>query len=374
MILTLVCFALVLLSAISVSTSWQQEIIVDWKNGNDSINCLEEGTSSPCATVNMALKGLNHNSTVIHIKPGTYILELGQETNIADMYMVAIIGSGKEGTVIKCAPSVGLLFISSNDVTIESLTFQECGQNVFYTTHTLNCYTFSFQAAICLMSCHSIILKNINIHSSNGTGLLIIDATGSMTLYNSSVTESRANLSLGHLKPKQTLIAGGGIISFSFKKSMDYLNITESHIVSNHMKIFQSVFSLYCDGTDDVMFDLATGGGIALFYFSSAGHVLIDSCSILNNTRGLVLFDFATYYTVIVGVTVNIRNTQYFNHQESAVIVVNSLSSLQLFNVNTTDQLVVYSDSNEVYSYKELNSLGPKIICIGKKVLSRKWP
>ena len=159
MILTLVCFALVLLSPISVSTSWQHEIIVDWKKGNDSTSCLEEGTSSPCATVNMALKGLKHNSTVIHIKPGTYILELGQETNITDRYMVAIIGSGEEDTVIKCAPSVGLWFISSSDVTIESLTFQECGQNVFYTKHTLNYYTFSFQAAICLMSCHSIILK-----------------------------------------------------------------------------------------------------------------------------------------------------------------------------------------------------------------------
>ena len=182
MILSLVCSALVLLSAVPVSTSWQHEIIVDWKKGDDSTTCHEEGTSSPCATVNMALKGLKQDSTVINIKPGTYILELGKETNITDKHMVAIIGSGEEDTVIKCAPSVGLWFNSSNDVTIESVTFQECGQNVFYTKHTLNYYTFSFQAAICLMSCHSIILKNINIHSSKGTGLLIIDAIGSMTL------------------------------------------------------------------------------------------------------------------------------------------------------------------------------------------------
>ena len=89
-----------------MSTSWQHEIIVDWKKGNDSITCLEEGTSSPCVTINMALKGLKHNSTVIHIMPGTYILELGQETAITDRYMLAIIGSGEEDTVIKCARSV----------------------------------------------------------------------------------------------------------------------------------------------------------------------------------------------------------------------------------------------------------------------------
>ena len=310
MILTFVCFALVSLSVISVGTSWQHKIIVDWKKGNDSTSCLEEGASSSCATVNMALKGLKQDSTVIHIKPGTYILELGQETNITNRYMLAIIGSGEEDTVIRCAPSVGLWFISSSDVTIKSVTFQECGLNVFYTKHALNYYTFSFQAAICLMSCHSIILINVNIHSSNGTGLLIIDATGSMTLYNSSVIESRANLSLGHLKPKQTFIAGGGVISFSFYNSMEYVNITESHIVNNHMKIFQSVF---IHKYNSVNFDLA--GGIALFYFSSPGQVLIDSCSIINNTMGLVLIDLAANYLAI-RVTVNINNTQYSNHPE----------------------------------------------------------
>ena len=342
MILTLVCFALVLLSAITVSTSWQHEIIVDWKKGNDS-TCLEE-FNIPCATVNMALKGLKQDSTVIHIYRGTYILEPGQETNITDRHMIAIIGSsGEEDTVIRCAPSVGLWFISSSNVTIESVTFQECGQNVSYTTHTLNCYTFSFQAAICLMSCETIILKNVNIHSSNGTGLLIIDATGSMTLYNSSVTESRANLSLGHLKPKQTFIAGGGIISFSFDISMDYLNITESHIINNHMKTFQSVFS---HKYSSVNFDLA--GGIALFYFSSPGQVLIDSCSIIDNTIVLVLIDLAADYLAI-RVTVNINNTQYSKKYDSQ-------SFLQLINVNKTGQIVIYSDSDERYSYKELEN------------------
>ena len=77
---------------------------------------------------------------------------------------------------------------------------------------------------------------------------------------------------------------------------------------------------------------------------------------LFNNTRGLVLFDLVAYYTI--GVTVNIRNTQYFNHQESTIVVneYGSQSSLQLFNVNTTDQLVIYSDSNKTYSYKELKN------------------
>ena len=95
---------------------------------------------------------------------------------------------------------------------------------------------------------------------------------------------------------------------------MDYLNITESHIISNHMKIFQSVFS---HKYNNVTFDLA--GGIALFYFSSPGQVLIDSCSIINNTIGLVLIHLAADYFAIC-VTVNIKNTQYSNHPESTIL------------------------------------------------------
>ena len=203
------------------------------------------------------------------------------------------------------------------------------------------------------MSQHYLKECHYSFFKINGTGLLIIDATGSMTLYNSSVIESKANLSLGHLKPKQTFIAGGGVISFSFYKSMDYLNITESHIVSNHMKIFQSVFS---HKYNNVNFDLA--GGIALFYFSSPGQVLIDSCSIINNTMGLVLIDLAPEY-LATRVTVNINNTQYSNHLESTILAVNnydSQSSFQLLNVNETGQLVIYSDSNERYFYKELEN------------------
>ena len=60
------------------------------------------------------------------------------------------------------------------------------------------------------------------------------------------------------------------------------------------MKIFQSVFN---HKYNNVNFDLA--GGIALFYFSSPGQVLIDSCSIINNTMGLVLIDLAGDYLAI---------------------------------------------------------------------------
>ena len=37
---------------------------------------------SPCATVNMVLKGLRYSSTVIYVSPGTYTLENGNETII----------------------------------------------------------------------------------------------------------------------------------------------------------------------------------------------------------------------------------------------------------------------------------------------------
>ena len=110
------------------------------------------------------------------------------------------------------------------------------------------------------------------------------------------------------------------------------------------MKTFQSVFS---HKYSSVNFDLA--GGIALFHFSSPGQVLIDSCSIIDNTIVLVLIDLAADNFAFF-VTVNINKTQYSKKYDSQ-------SFHQLLNVNkTAGQIVIYSDSDERYSYKELKN------------------
>ncbi len=75
LLLVIVC-----VSVQSIVCSWDHQIFVNKENGTDNPSCLKG--IIPCATFNMALKGLTNDSTVINISPGTYTLEHGNETSI----------------------------------------------------------------------------------------------------------------------------------------------------------------------------------------------------------------------------------------------------------------------------------------------------
>ncbi len=88
----------------------QHEIYVD-VNGTNDASCLKEGAGEVCSNLTMALEWLANNScTVVLISPGAYKLEC--VIVIKHVQDVAIIGSGRENTIIQCpGPSGGLTFL-----------------------------------------------------------------------------------------------------------------------------------------------------------------------------------------------------------------------------------------------------------------------
>ena len=67
--------AIVILLFVSLTfgANWQydHEIYVNVSFGVNNMSCLNGGDQTPCATLNLALQGLQHNSTVIYLHPGT---------------------------------------------------------------------------------------------------------------------------------------------------------------------------------------------------------------------------------------------------------------------------------------------------------------
>ena len=86
-------FLNILLSQVILSVKWEHKIYVSTTAGIDDTTCWTSGQHTPCATINLALKGLQHNSTVIYITPGIYTLEYGHETQLRHKSQVAIIGN-----------------------------------------------------------------------------------------------------------------------------------------------------------------------------------------------------------------------------------------------------------------------------------------
>ena len=113
---------------LATDTNWQYQIYVSSSDGTNSSSCWNG--SVPCNTLNLALQGVQHNSTVIYLYPGIYTLD--DEVQVRNISHVAIIGL-------------------SNDVTIscQSLAGQWLDNIIFYCISLYNCPTTIINSIPC---------------------------------------------------------------------------------------------------------------------------------------------------------------------------------------------------------------------------------
>ena len=115
----LLWIAVVLPSLIlATDTNWQYQIYVSSSDGTNSSSCWNG--SVPCNTLNLALQGVQHNSTVIYLYPGIYTLD--DEVQVRNISRVAIIGLSNDVT-ISCQPLTGQWL---DNIIFQCVTFYNC--------------------------------------------------------------------------------------------------------------------------------------------------------------------------------------------------------------------------------------------------------
>ena len=311
-----------LIVAPSVSVSWEHEIFVEKNGTNSSESCGSMHT--PCATFNKALQGLTKDSTVIHVGPGTYTLEQGIETTKFGLNKLAIIGRSKDSTIINCSPSTGLKFLSSINITIESISFQYCGEEHFP-------YWIGLRAAVSFLQCSNVRMSHVAIQFSNGTGLLVECVQEAMIIEYCVIHDSRVNVIPDTYGMS---LIGGGIFLFEDcvpPTANSYL-IHESIITSNE---FQYYTQPYYDKLLLCPEDL--GGGITIMFFNSISSVVVDSSVITNNTKGFSMLGISNG-------SVQITNSSIYSnvHSSEAIIFSNTPHSfLYFFDVNMTETMTL---------------------------------
>ena len=193
----------------------QREIYVDIHSGTNNTLCWKGGKTSPCATINLALKGVKCNYTTIRINPGTHELEHGNETEVRGKSHISIIGQVNESEVvmITCNPFAGISFIMSNNIILDSITLYGCGGVQFSTSRNFSesdtVFSFlKFQVAVYVLSCQFVQINNVIINSSIGTGLTIYNTQGNVSILDSTFCKNGENYKD---------YSGGGLqIEFSF--------------------------------------------------------------------------------------------------------------------------------------------------------------
>ena len=304
-------FLLFLLPVVhSLNISWDHQIFVNSKNGVDNQSCLQGDI--PCASFNMALRGLVFDSTAIFISDGNYTLEDGIECEIANKHRVAIIGSSR--TVIRCRKqSTIIAFILSTNILVESITFDSCG----------NSSILQLESVLFVKFCHGVMIRHVIAQFSRGFSGIIVAYSDEVTIQSCLIANN--------------LFVTAGIYLTGYNGTYSIIN---TKIIDNMLQPYP--FVKFCPSF--------LGSAIVL---SQLDHhtVFIDSCVISNSRRGFSLVE-------LVFSNIFIRNSSIFsNHYSSVVSLYNRHddSLIHFADLNMTDSLFIASSHLPVVTTSELD-------------------
>lgn len=247
--------------------SQSSEVVIDIKSDlilNDTVN----------------FGAICNNLVPIKIKGGSYVI------NCSFGIQKAENGKGQ-----------GFCFISLQNVSIIDLTFLNCGTFQNSTSRNVSQHgrdsTYLFPTALYFLNCSYVVLTNITISHSAGTGMAFFDTVGSVSITNCSFEDNRVR--------EQLAYPGGGGLYIEFTKCTpghlgncqhgNYTAKKASYII-NHCSFKHnnaSLLSVQKTGyikSDSSFQGMGKGGGVALYLNGhSINHsITIANCTFLNNT------------------------------------------------------------------------------------------
>ena len=262
-----------------VTAEWEHEIYVSSLDGLNTSSCWTGGIQTPCNTLDLALKGLQHNSSVIYLYSGTYVLKDAAE--IIYKSDIAIIGGLDTGnTIITCEPNGGILFSLSTNITLSLITIQDCG-NLVVTGSGLQNEHSTLLFRFHLSSCVNIRVSGVVIESESSVPISdecnTCDATCESNLAgnNDTCTKVCPTLMLGTNNDRNTAFSGEAVyVTASIRgcasEEYEWKNDLNACFVSS-MASFSSLSYMQCT---NLTFNSAMKSFPVLLYYNSTSPVL----------------------------------------------------------------------------------------------------
>ena len=273
-------------------------------DGSDNDSCWNGGLYDSCESIAFALKGIQERSDFakyeVILEPGLHLLS--SSVTLTQVHDVSINGSGMNDSTIECtAPNSGISFQHSRQLSISNLKMSHCGAVHYSLNRDLSVDTYNnypipfmnFTVAVYFENCTSVVLDNIDITLSEGTGVALYNTDGTVTIQyctfsNNSVTEDTTNNAGG----------GGILVVFSFclpgnstcsndhppavgHNSGAHYEITNCTFFANNetSSDLQAAHHIYKPGNDS--FNFGRGGGLAALY---KGNATKNTLAITNST------------------------------------------------------------------------------------------
>ena len=167
-------------TAAQAPEQYSTQIYVSASRGVSNESCWEEGESLPCDSLSLALVGAQRVSNSVAV-----VIELGDNVLSAVSLSTLILDSvsdfgiiGMDGNVrVNCEPGAGLIFTGSKAITVENVTFNECGIN-FSNENIFRTDMLPLRSAIYFILCEDVSISFTQIINSNGGGIAIHNTGG----------------------------------------------------------------------------------------------------------------------------------------------------------------------------------------------------
>ena len=317
-ILTLTCFNRV-----------SDAFIIVVKQDNTSVTVCNqtESQTNPCTSLRPALLAMESGSKMIISAGDNYTLSYDDAMTMYGMNSIVIEGDGSDNTVITCNSNAGLAFINMNGITIANLTLKNCGAWRNSTTQNgTNNYTLKFQCGIYFLDCSDVTLYDVIVTDGPGTGVMMYDTLGTVTIANSQFIRNRVPADYVHQVP-----GGGGVyIEFSHCKpnttnftacdpplqaNANY-TIINSIFTDNNGSTIDQETTKYISSIGGSHQQFGRGGAVSMFFkgLSENNSINIVNCHITHNQAvwgaGILVdvLDYAKNNRVIVKHVIFLNN------------------------------------------------------------------
>ena len=278
-------------------------LIICWHHASRASIVVEHNDSSHviCNQINScnlqpALLEMRSGSKLIISAGDNYTLSNDDAMTMYGMDSIVIVGEGSDNTVITCDSNAGLAFINMHDITIANLTLKECGAWRNSTTRNdIENHTLKFQCSVYFLDCSDVIMYDVIVTDGPGTGVMMYDTLGTVTIANSQFIRNRVPTDdVGKIP------GGGGVyIEFSYCKpnTTDFNTCNPSVQANANYTIINSTFTdnygttvrhnttTYVSSVGSSHQQFGRGGAVSVFFKGVAKNNTINviDCHIAHN-------------------------------------------------------------------------------------------
>ena len=240
-----------------------------------------------------------YSSIEVKFMGGTYLLN--KTYKFTNLRNVKLSGNpvGSTSTTIKCSignTNAGIAFIQIKNLVVEHIKITDCGMRHASTSISKHGEFITHLSALYVQNSTDLILFNVNISNSNGTGLSIVDTNGTINIISSFFSNNRVTLST-ELNTILTLTGGGGIFieytecapGVRSCNSSNYVFannsvITIENCVFQQNRAFYNFNSSLTENLDDRTYiGFGSGGGLSLQFNGQEKDVFVHVTIVSSN-------------------------------------------------------------------------------------------